>query len=245
MLLSDCHAEAQLEAAVYGLLGQGLTPTLPPDFPRWAGFEFFDYLTVKDRFLWWEDTTFTGLLATSAAADLLVGPGTHTSLQWVKDAQYVPKPWTTLDGCTGVAETGFSDVYLATTLVNAGIGLRDYVARLNAKGKPLIILGHSLLAAMGALIAADCLQPRATLFAMPKWGDIGLSAHLLMKGQTRVIRNVQDVVPMAPPFEIYQSVLPEAWFNSDTMGVAGDAESRHSMANCYLPACHLFPPSHA
>ena len=176
-----------------------------------------------------------------------MGPGTHTTLQWVKDAQYIPRPWTTLDGCTGVVETGFSDVYLATTLVNAGIGLRDYVARLNAARKPLIVIGHSLLAAMGAIVAADCLLPRATLFAMPKWGDIGLSAHLLMKGSTRVVRNVQDVVPMAPPFKIYQSVgaARSLWFNSDMMGVAGDAESRHSMANCYLPACHLFPPSHA
>ena len=75
---------------------------------------------------------------------------------------------------------------------------------------------------------------------MPKASDIILSKHVLNKAENPIVaRNVQDMVPMAPPLPLYQSVLPEAWFNSDVMGLIGSDAARHNMADCYLAACQL------
>jgi hypothetical protein len=180
-----------------------------------------------------------GIVAETPEEAVIVYVGTHTNLQWIKDIQARPRSWTTRDGVSGQVEHGFSDVYEATTLNKSAITLRQYIGQLNQKKKPLHVIGHSLGAAAGGIAAADSFSPRFSLFAMPKWGDVGLSRHLNSKARpgSSVIRNVQDVVPMAPPFPVYQSVLPELWFNSDMLGISGGDAARHSMQDCYLAAC--------
>ena len=241
MPLSDYLRDAQLESATYALLGQGsLVPTLPPGFPRWEGYEIFSFLTASNHFLFFkEEKTFMGLAATSAEEDLLAIIGTHTLLQWWLDAQAAPKPWTTVDGVSGVVESGFAEVYEGITMTNSGAPLRDFVARQRRRQKPLRVITHSLGAAVGGLVAADAWQPLLRFFAMPKFSDIGISRHVASKMApgSIVVRNVQDDVAMAPPFNTYQSVLPEAWFNSDALGVGPSAGDKHDMASSYQLAC--------
>lgn len=230
-------------AAAYELLAQGsLQPKLPDDFPRPDGFEFFSYLTAANHLLFFPtEKTFMGLAATSELEDLLVIIGTHTALQWWFDAQAKPKSWTTVDGIYCQVEEGFSDVYDGITLTNTDTPLRDYIARQGKQRKPLRILGHSLGASVGGLAAGDAFNPRLRLFAMPKFSDIVLSKHISgkMTGDSVVIRNVQDDVSMTAPFNTYQSVLPEVWFNSDAIGVGPSPSDKHNMAGSYLHACQL------
>jgi Lipase (class 3) len=242
--------EAQLMAASYGLLGQGLTPALPDGFPHLPGFQFFSHLTVSDKILLgnvqlWKETSYIGLAATSDDEDLLVIVGTHNALEWIEDAVAVPRGWVTLDDYSCNVESGFAQVLGEITLQNSGMSLRSYVNVLNQKKRKLRILGHSLGAAVGGLVAGDAFFPHYTLFAMPLFSDIGLSKHIFGKADpaSMVIRNVRDVVPIAPPFPLYQSVLTEAWFNSDLLGLGGSDAERHGMGlsvaqpGCYLKAC--------
>jgi hypothetical protein len=232
--------EARLQSANYGLLAQAtLSPTLPADFPRWEGYDIFSFLTASNHFLFFpEEKTFMGFAATSPTEDLLAILGTHTGLQWWLDLQAKPRPWTTVDGVSCQVESGFSDVYEGITMTNTGIPLRDYVARQGKQRKPLRLIGHSLGAAVAGLVAGDAYLPRLRNFAMPKFSDLVLSKHVAAKTtpDSVVSRNVQDVVPMAPPFDLYGSVLPEAWFNSDVFGIAGSDAARHNMQDCYLAA---------
>ena len=230
-------------AATYGLLGAGLTPPLPPGFPHLPGFEFFSYLTVTDKLWFWKEVSLMGLAATSPDEDLLVILGTHNFLEWAKDAMAIPRAWETLDGYKCNVEGGFADVYGEITLQNSGMSLRSYVGALNEQKKPLRIIGHSLGAAVGGLVAGDAWKPNFTLFAMPLFGDINLSRHVFRKADPSSVcpRNVRDIVPIAPPFPLYQSILTEAWFNSDLLGIGGTDEDRHNMAGCYLKACTPLP----
>lgn len=227
-------------AAAYELLAiGGLQPPLPSTFPRMEGYEFFSYLTAANHILFFkEEKTLMGLAATSPDEDLLVILGTHTALQWWLDMQARPRQWTTVDGVSCMVESGFSEVYEGITLTNTDTPLRDYVARQRKQQKPLRIIAHSLGASVGKLVAGDAFKPRLRLMAMPKASDVVLSHHIASKmtDDSVVLRNVQDDVPMTPPFPLYGSVLPEAWFNSDVLGVLGDPSSRHNMANCYLAA---------
>ena len=240
MTLRDTLPDATLMAATYGLLGNGLTPSLPADFPRPPGVSFFSCLTADNHLLFFPyEKTFMGLAGTSDEEDLLVILGTHTGLQWWLDMQARARMWTSVDGCSCQVEDGFATVYEGITLTNSGMPLRDFVAKQGAKRKPLRIIGHSLGAAVAGLVAGDAYLPVLRPFAMPKFSDILLSKHVAdkMDPESVVVRNVQDIVPMAPPLPPYQSVLPELWFNSDMMGIgAGDA-ARHSMQDCYLTAC--------
>ena len=229
-------------SAAYGLLSQNsLTPSLPGDFPRLPGYTFFASLTASNHFLFFPtEKTFMGLVSTSPDGDCLDIIGTHTTLQWWLDLQAKARAWTSVDGCSCQVEDGFAEVYEGITLTNSGMPLRDYIAKQGKQRKPLIIRGHSLGAAVGLLAAGDAFLPVPRLFAMPKASDIILSKHVLNKAENPIVaRNVQDMVPMAPPLPLYQSVLPEAWFNSDVMGLIGSDAARHNMADCYLAACQL------
>ena len=245
--------DARMLAATYALLDQGkLEPELPSDFPRLPGLEFFAHLTAANHLLFFkEEKTFMGLAGATPEEDVLAILGTHTGLQWWLDAQFASRPWTTVDGATGIVEHGFSEVYEGITLTNSGMPLRDFVAKQGRNRRPLRIICHSLGAAVGGIAAGDAYKPRLRMFAMPKFSDLGISRHVASKAtdDSVVSRNVQDVVPISPPFPIYQSVLPEAYFNSDVFGIPGTDAARHNMVGSYLMASiraaadvHVVPP---
>jgi hypothetical protein len=243
MTLSDFLPEARCLSSAYDLLAaNSLAPAVPADFPWPPGFGFRYWLNAVDDFLFFKERTFMGLFGSSADEDLVLIVGTHTFLQWVKDAEGDPRSWTTSDGVSGNVEHGFSDVYGGISVVGASgpvITLRQFLEAQQKTSRPVTIVGHSLGAAVGGIAAADASFPRFVLFAMPKWGDLGLTKALRAKARTNsiVVRNSQDYVPMQPPLPIYQSWLPEITFNSDELGVGGSAEERHSMNGCYLRAC--------
>lgn len=230
--------EARLMAAAYGLLDQGLTPALPKDFPSFAGFQLTDYLTISDKIAWWSEKSLMGLSYTSVTEDMFVILGTHTFDQWLKDFTAIPRSWVTLDGFSCNVETGFGTVYGEISLANMQCSLRSYVRGLNESKRRLRIVAHSLGAAVGGLVAADHVNPHLSLFAMPLFSDIKLSRYIAAKADpdSLVAHNVRDIVPAAPPFPLYQSVLPEAWFNSDVLGIGGTDEERHTMST-YVKAC--------
>lgn len=232
--------EAQLMAATYGLLGAGLTPPLGSEFPLLPGFQLTDYLTISDKIAWWSEKSLMGLSLTSVDEDAFVILGTHTAAEWLKDFMAVPRSWETLDGFKCNVESGFADVYNEVTLANMQCTLRQYVGGLNQTKRRCRIIGHSLGAAVGGLVAGDHVNPYFTLFAMPLFSDIALSRHIFGKAAAPSIvpRNVRDVVPIAPPFPLYQSVLTEAWFNSDLLGIGGTDEERHTIST-YVKACSL------
>jgi len=228
-------------AATYDLLPQNsLTPDIPPDFPWPDGFSFVSHLNVTDKVLFFKETSFAGLIGRSDVEDLVIILGTHNPLEWIEDFEGNPESYTTADGCACQVEHGFHQFYQEITVrMPTPIALTAWMAIQSRGTRPAIIIGHSLGAACGGIVSADAYAPRYVLFAMPKWGDIVGSKHLRDKGRagSGVPRNVQDVVPMAPPLAIFQSVLPESWFNSDMMGIPGGDSARHSMQDCYLAAC--------
>jgi hypothetical protein len=234
-----------LMSATYDLLTQNsLTPTIPDDFPWLPGFVFKNWLNISDRLAFWniqlwKEVSFMGLLAESPQEYLLVILGTHNGIEWAEDAEAIPRAWKTADGLSCNVETGFLAVYQETSMAGSNTPLPVWMQAQCGGQKPIRIIGHSLGASAGAIACADAFQPLFTLFAMPLWSDIAASRHVLAKARpgSLVIRNVRDLVPAAPPFPLYQSVLPEEWFNSDANGVSGDEGDRHRMPTAYLPAC--------
>jgi triacylglycerol lipase len=151
-----------------------------------------------------KDTRIFGLMGRNPASRtaFLSFRGTSDVAEWVADIDAVPEDYSPIVGF-GQVHSGFQDVY---ELVRTDIA--GNLAAATAGCDQILIVGHSLGAALAVLAAPDVAQgmppntiePRLLTFAGPKVGlnDFAAKFDALIESCYRLV-NFLDIVPLLPP----------------------------------------------
>jgi triacylglycerol lipase len=134
-----------------------------------------------------------GFFAESWDTIVIAIRGTETWLEWAQDARYEKEFWKTDGDMIGNVAKGFYDLYKSSLLLPDGLLSRT---------KKLIIVGHSLGAALATLWAADLYHysPETYLFAPPNVGDATFKTYFDRNlPNTYRIYTLSDIVPHLPP----------------------------------------------
>jgi triacylglycerol lipase len=162
-----------------------------------------------------------GYVARNAAGDIAVAVrGTDGFAEWVEDGEFLPRayaPTTPLPpGQPAMTvEDGFWGVYASMTLVapgGAALGtLAPAIGKLAAAAPQVVVLGHSLGAALATYLTLDLVRGdlgarvSACLFASPQTGD---QPFVTLFDQSvadyRLFDYILDIVPRVPTGPIYQ-----------------------------------------
>ena len=203
--------------------------TLPQASPKIAaaGYEFLYYLNATD----FDDTVqFYGYIAksTTQAGDcVLVIRGTETPSEWLADFTAIPVPFSAAPDA-GTVALGFDLIYSTFVFIDAAgtsHTLAEVIAMLAASPggiTGLLVLGHSLGAALAALAAADLcvnnlsnVQAAVQIYTFASLLDFIASFDGAVPTSFR-IWNTLDTVPYVPPFPyLHVSGLGDAIIQSE------------------------------
>ncbi|MEX8521048.1 MAG: lipase family protein [Leptothrix sp. (in: b-proteobacteria)] len=141
--------------------------------------------------------------------------GTDGAEEWFDDFVFVAER---RPGYPGRVETGFHDIYASMHLAMpndpaGALPLAAGLAKLMPAGSSVLVLGHSLGAAIATYLAYDLAAPApagvgaqraaALLFASPKTGDHEFVDAFSNRFENYLVLNYEhDLVPKVPPFDI-------------------------------------------
>lgn len=219
-----------------------LTPPVPDNFPK-DDYQIVLYLTAVDHILCDQERKFFGFLAQSLPnpTEYVVAlRGTEKLLEWLIDAEFLPRPFTPVPAA-GDVEDGFLSIYATLTgipknepasapQINAQQAIQQSVNQ--SSGGSLVIAGHSLGASLAELLALDMAVNHPinelTLYtlAAPKTGGDDFQRIFNQKvGASYRVYNEPDIVPKVPP--LYQQVNEGEEIDSKNF-----AQLKHSVL-CY------------
>lgn len=166
---------------------------------------------------------------------MLAFRGSYSVRNWVTDATFLPKNPDLCKGC--YAETGFWDSW-----ANVRDEILEQVKTAVSQNPDyeLVVVGHSLGAAIATLAAADIRgrteYPFPTLYAYasPRVGNHALAQYITDQGRNYRFTHADDPVPKLPLLVMgYVHVSPEYWINApDNVTVtAGQVEVLHGEVN--------------
>ena len=221
------------EAAEYGLLAMfamdmyretgNLLPKLMPELTA-RNWVILDYIVGNDalfgefKFAMTAERKYYGFLAQHPDKGIaVVLRGTASFIEWIKDAEFIPflyAPRAELPGPpTGMkVEQGFWSLYNTMELVDADGAshgpLADAILRhaaVVADGKSIVVVGHSLGAALATYLTLDLKRGSlggrvsACLFASPHTGNAPFVEYFDKTVQTyRLFNYILDMVPRLP-----------------------------------------------
>jgi hypothetical protein len=238
--------------AMYDGAPTNLHPPPSTNFP--AGYTLTAWVQMQDFILDSLAPVFYGFIAhnnqTQGEAILAIR-GTSNGVEWWDDANSLGMTPFPVQNCGNVA-LGFAKIYATMTVVEApaaaggaapaslkSIGsfsaqVAEHLRRrararaatpaAAASPSPIVIVGHSLGAALATYYAAEnallhkIQNPGLWTFASPKVGDQAFVDAFNRLGLTsRRIVNKQDIVPHLPPGLFYEHVNTEELYDSDNV----------------------------
>lgn len=140
------------------------------------------------------DNQYFGFLAESSDTAVIAIRGTETWLEWAQDARDEKAAWHSGDISGNVAK-GFYDLFASSQPQPSDLSFDESTKR-------LIIVGHSLGAAIATLWAAEMAvyKPEVYLFAPPNVGDGAFAEdYNVSVPDTYRITTLSDIVPHLPP----------------------------------------------
>lgn len=147
-------------------------------------------------------------------AIVLAFRGSYSVRNWITDAVFPHTQPGLCDGCT--AELGF---WTAWDVVKEEILAVLSSARAQNPDYKLVVVGHSLGAAIATLAATDLRNNgyAATLYAYasPRVANEALAAHITNQGNNYRFTHTKDPVPHLPPLALgYVHISPEYYITS-------------------------------
>jgi len=206
-----------------GNLAPDPDPRLTPDWTVLGNLTATDCLFRRGQTIVAGAISWYGYLAQSVASPdqfVMVLRGTEGILEWIEDAQFLPKA----HPAGGLVEMGFWNLYQSLRYVPlTGVAMPPWVGLSLAVGAGNVtVIGHSLGSTLGTFLAFDLAvtlgdRVSACLFASPRPGDAAFCKAFDARVKSYRLYNYElDVVPRVPFGPAYTDLPRVSW-----IGVSG------------------------